>query len=120
MTSCTFPPEARLHNAADFASLRLCRRPLRGRYFLIRHVPGAADTARLGMAVSRKTSPRAVVRNRIKRAVRESFRRHRQALPAVDMLVIARREAADAPSASLREELEQHWQSLARSTRAAP
>lgn len=49
--------------------------------------------ARLGLAVSRKVGP-AVVRNRIKRLLRELFRRTAASLPAVDFIVIAQ---ADAP-----------------------
>ena len=108
----TFPPEARLHSADDFAFLRACRKPLRGRYFVMRHIPGRQETARLGMAVSRRTSKRATVRNRIKRTVRESFRQHRDRLPLIDLLVIARSAAADASNQQLRQELEQHWSSL--------
>ncbi len=110
----TFPPEARLHNAADFAGLRKCREPLRGRFFVIRHVPGSGDTARLGLAVSRKTSKRAVERNRLKRAVRESFRQCRADLPVVDLLVITRSAAATASSEQLGQELERHWTQLKR------
>lgn len=64
-------------------------------------------TARLGMAVSRKVSVRAVERNRIKRQVRECFRHARGQLPRADILVIAFREAAGQPAGVLREELDQ-------------
>ncbi len=64
------------------------------------------------MAVGRKTSKRAVVRNRIKRTVRESFRQERARLPARDILVIALPPAATADGASLRAALAQHWQAL--------
>jgi len=68
---------------------------------------------RLGLAVSRKVSPTAVGRNRIKRQVRESFRTRQASLPGIDIVVMARREAAGAPSAQLRRSLERHWQRLA-------
>ncbi len=49
---------------------------------------------RLGITVSRKVGP-AVVRNRVKRRVREWFRRSRAGLaPDLDLVVIARRPAA--------------------------
>ncbi len=42
---------------------------------------------RLGMLVSRKHSPRATVRNRIKRCIREAFRLEQKKLGAIDVLV---------------------------------
>lgn len=107
-----FPPAARLRSAADFAGLRACRKPLRGRCFIIRHVAGHTAGPRLGMAVSRRTSKRAVVRNRIKRVVRESFRHARAELPLLDLLVIALPPAATASPADLRTELATHWRRL--------
>lgn len=61
------------------------------------------------MAVSRKVSTRAVVRNRIKRVVRESFRQRRVRLPALDVLVIAQTAAATTENAGLRDDLERAW-----------
>jgi len=75
-------------------------------------LPSTASQARLGLAVSRKVSKRAVARNRIKRIIRESFRL-RAALPAVDVLVIARSSAAGAASPALRADLEGAWEKLA-------
>jgi ribonuclease P protein component len=51
--------------------------------------------SRLGVTVTRKVGD-AVVRNRIKRLVREAYRRHRDWFsPGVDMVWIAKRSAAD-------------------------
>ena len=54
-------------------------------------------------AVSRKVDRRAVVRNRIKRGLREAFRQQRQQLAALDLVVVARPEAASASAAQLRQ-----------------
>jgi ribonuclease P protein component len=43
--------------------------------------------ARLGMLISRKHAARAVVRNRIKRCIREAFRLEQGRLGPVDVLV---------------------------------
>lgn len=48
--------------------------------------------ARLGITVTRKVG-NAVRRNRIKRVVREVFRRNRQAFPAADLVFVAKRDA---------------------------
>ena len=44
-------------------------------------------SARLGLVVTKKGNPKAVRRNRIKRIIREQFRRQAHALPAVDIVV---------------------------------
>lgn len=106
------PPRARLRRAADFAALRHARGRVQTRHFLLRWVASPAGSARLGLAVSRKVSKRAVVRNRVKRIARESFRRQRAALPAVDILVIARSSAAMATRDALHADLDDAWRKL--------
>jgi ribonuclease P protein component len=64
-------------------------------------MPGPGPSARLGLAVSRKVSKSAVQRNRIKRLVRESFRKHRAHLPALDIVVMARPGAAECDNPQL-------------------
>lgn len=44
-------------------------------------------SARLGLVVGRRAVPRAHARNRIKRIIRERFRRVRAELPALDIVV---------------------------------
>lgn len=57
--------------------------------------------ARIGFAVSRKVDRRAVIRNRIKRVLRDHFRRHRFALAAGAYVVVARPPAARASGPEL-------------------
>jgi ribonuclease P protein component len=105
------PPAARLRRASDFAALRQAER-WQGRHFLLRWHTGSERNARLGLAVSRKVSKRAVERNRIKRVVRESFRAEREGLPALDILVIARTSAAGIPNPVLVADLGLAWRKL--------
>jgi ribonuclease P protein component len=72
--------------------------------------PDGPLRARLGITVSRRVGP-AVVRNRVKRRVREWFRNEREAFElGLDVVVIGRRPAADLPAeetaAALREAAE--------------
>lgn len=106
------PPSARLRRAADFAALRNATGRLQARHFLLRWIETSGDAARLGLAVSRKVSKRAVERNRIKRIIRESFRSQREALPPVDLLVIARTSAAAAANPVLHGDLGEAWRKL--------
>ena len=107
------PQSARLLRPADFVRLRESGRRLNAQQlsiqFLKRDVPGA----RLGMAVSRRVSKLAVVRNRIRRQIRESFRLHRARLPACDIVVSARPSAATQTNAQLRADLDALWSRLA-------
>lgn len=108
------PPSARLRRAADFAALRNADGRLQARHFLLRWIEASGDAARLGLAVSRKVSKRAVERNRIKRIVRESFRAQRVSLPPIDVLVIARTSAAMMANSVLYADLEHAWQKMKR------
>ena len=106
------PPHARLRRAADFAALRNARGRLQAKHFLLRWIESPTATARLGLAVSRKVSKRAVQRNRIKRIVRESFREQREGMPPFDILVIARSSAVAADRPALHADLRYAWQKL--------
>lgn len=106
------PPSARLRRAAEFSAFRNARGRIRTRHFLVRVIPSVTGQARLGLAVSSKVSKRAVVRNRIKRIVRESFRLRRDGLPALDVLVIAQPSAAAVANQVLHADLEEAWRKL--------
>ncbi|HEX5961361.1 MAG TPA: ribonuclease P protein component [Rhodanobacteraceae bacterium] len=106
------PPSVRLCRAAEFAALRHAPGRWQGRHFLLRWMASPQGCPRLGLAVSRKVSKRAVVRNRIKRVIRESFRAQREVLPALDILVIARSSAAVTDNTALGDDLGRAWRQL--------
>ncbi len=73
----------------------------------------------MGMTVARRVSTKAVVRNRIKRCVRENFRVQQGALAGLDLVVVARPPAARAQAAALQGSLEHHWQTALMALRPA-
>lgn len=89
----TFPKEARLRKRTEFLQLSNARHkiPLNG--FLVVWRDNTCSMARLGITASKKIGS-AVVRNKLKRYLREIFRRNRMLLAAVDMNIIARQESA--------------------------
>jgi ribonuclease P protein component len=112
MSSAGLPREARLRRPGEFAALRSSSGRAGGRCFHLRYRDNELGGARLGLAISKRVSKRAVERNRIKRLVRESFRRVRHRLPAIDLMVMAREQAAGVPGSELLGELEALWQKL--------
>ncbi len=115
----SLPRTARLLKAGDFAALRGKSKRISVRHFLAEFSANDQPTCRLGQAVSRRVSKRAVDRNRIKRLVRESYRHARSELPCVDILLIARSSAVNTASSDLREDLAGLWKKLA-SLKATP
>jgi ribonuclease P protein component len=99
--STAFPRAARVRAGADYARVFEQARRTSDPLMSLHWLPGDGP-ARLGLAVSRKVDARAVGRNRIKRQLREHFRRLREALPGGDYVVVARPAAAKAESGQLR------------------
>ena len=67
------------------------------------------DYARLGLAVAKKQLKKAVSRNRVKRLVRESFRRHLELLKGYDVVVVARSGAEMVKNQEMLAAIENHW-----------
>lgn len=81
----------------------------RDRWFTVLCRQNDLEIARLGLAISKKNCRKAAARNRIKRVVRESFRHHQQDLAGLDIVVMNKPSAADAPNAALFGSLSSHW-----------
>lgn len=77
------------------------------------------DFARIGIVVSSRVARRAVVRNRIKRVVRESFRLQQSRLTGWDIVVIARPDAVKQTNKDLFASLEGHWKKLEQCARSS-
>ena len=93
--AASYPKEARIRRRPEFNACYERGRRLHSPHFLLFWLPGAEGRARTGMAVSRKVGD-AVTRNRVKRLLREFFRLHARALPAGDLVAVARRHAGEA------------------------
>jgi ribonuclease P protein component len=113
MRQFCLPRAARLLKPGDFAALRGNSKRVSARHFLAEFSPTEQPTCRLGQAVSRRVSKRAVDRNRIKRVVRDSYRHVRGDLPSIDILLIARSSAVQQTNAVLRDDLARLWQKFA-------
>ena len=101
-----FPKSARLRKRAEFVNLsRIGTRIQSVNFVVIINANGRREN-RLGVTVSGKVG-NSVVRNHLKRRIREYFRRRRSELPAgYDILVIARKSAAGLDGHTVAGELE--------------
>jgi ribonuclease P protein component len=104
-----FGKENRLLDAAAFGHVFAKATRSRDRLFTILCRPNEEGTARLGLAVSKKHCRQATGRNRIKRAIRESFREHQVLLSNLDIVVINQSAATTASNQEIFASLESHW-----------
>lgn len=96
-----FPAAVRLKTRSEFLEVQRNGRRLQAGGFLMLALPRPGEPTRLGITVSRKVAC-AVGRNRIKRLVREAFRRGRPRWPeGWEVVVVARREAVRATFADV-------------------
>ncbi|MBK8816590.1 MAG: ribonuclease P protein component [Methylococcaceae bacterium] len=107
-----FPPALRLKKAAEFK--KVFTNPVKStdKYFTILATQTSFGHPRIGLAIAKKIIRKAVHRNVIKRTVRESFRLERQIMGSIDIVVLARKDAIDAPIDVLRKSLSKHWLKL--------
>lgn len=99
------PPE-RLRKRADFLAVRRGEKR-RGRFFLLETLQRADEgPPRVGFTVTRKVG-NAVVRNRIRRRLREAIRVHAadDMRPGNDYVIVGREEVLAAPFAEIGAEL---------------
>lgn len=71
--------------------------------------PNPLGHPRIGIAISRKCTRSAVVRNRIKRVVREAFRVRKDGLEGIDIVFLAHAGAAKHDAKQLRAIVERHF-----------
>ncbi len=107
----SFPRKRRVLVSVDFNRCFAEGKRFSCRYFRVHWCP-SVNEARLGLAVSRKVSKRAVDRNRIKRCARESFRLNCADLPCGDAVLVAFRDAVAVDNQTLRDELSRVWRKI--------
>jgi ribonuclease P protein component len=96
------PRTHRLTRHADFQRLYDEGRKFVHRLAVFFVLPSAGGVPRVGLTVSRRIG-KAVRRNRIKRRLREAWRRRLDELPAVDVVVVARAGLAEARFSQIEE-----------------
>lgn len=106
-----FSKEQRLLKSSEFK--RVFDRPylrFSERHFTVLAIKNEFSFSRLGLVVSKKNIRLAAQRNRMKRAIRESFRT--QAIQGMDTVVLVKRNAEKCPNADIFHQIQKIWQKL--------
>jgi len=74
----------------SFGAILRNSRKLRSPHAVLHVAPGISGPSRLGVALTRRVLPSAVDRNRVKRSIRELFRRHPVKNSGLDLVVMLR------------------------------
>ena len=99
-----FPPAVRVRTRADYLRIQQKGRRARGRLLIILNSVNDLPVTRFGQTVSRRVG-NAVVRNRVRRQIREIQRNHQAEFsPGHDVVVVALPPAREAGFSSMEEE----------------
>ena len=91
-----FSKQERLIKTKDFRKVYRDGRSYKAGFVVLRLLPNAASTNRVGFSISAKSVKRAFRRNRIKRLFREAYRRNKNVLKkGLDIVFVVRRDAKE-------------------------
>jgi len=109
MLGQTFTREQRLLTAKQYSHVFADARRFGNHSFTLLVRVNDVSHPRLGLAIAKKSVKRAVDRNRIKRLLRESFRKRQHSLPPIDIIAMCRPAAVQLSNAQILEQLEKQW-----------
>jgi ribonuclease P protein component len=105
-TTQSLPRRERVRKRREYVAVQGQGRKLHTDSFLVFCQPRAQSPTRLGITVSKKVGG-AVERNRVKRLVREVFRRNKALFPqGLDIVFVAKRAAVEADFEQVTREIE--------------
>jgi ribonuclease P protein component len=99
-----FSKAARLRHRQEFLRAQAQGKRFHTRHFGVTLAPMTEGHPRLGLVATRRLG-KAVRRNRVKRLLREFFRRHQTGLPAFDLVIMAKKGAEALEYHQVEEEL---------------
>jgi ribonuclease P protein component len=112
-----FDVKSRLRSSIEFKRVFRLGKKLHGPIFRFIYIKNQEDCARVGLAIPKKIVRTAVIRNRLKRLVRESFRHYQAAIKGYDVVVIAIQKPDRLKKQCLRKQLDFLWHQVEKSSK---
>jgi len=107
-----FTRECRLLNSSDYGGVfDKAEYKVSCRFILILAIKHR-NQPRLGLVVSKKNISKAVERNRVKRLIRESFRKNKSQIPNLDVVVLVRKGIDVLPNVVISNKMNSLWNDL--------
>lgn len=107
-----FPKSSRLILKKDFQAVFKKARKISQKNLLALYIPNQLASARLGIVIKKENMKLAVQRNRYRRWVRESFRKHQESLKGLDIIVIIRSECSPNDKLIIHDDIAILWQKM--------
>lgn len=115
MADQSFGRKLRLLTASDYkAVFGKAELKVSSPQLLILAIKSGYEDPRLGLVIAKKNIRLAVERNRLKRLLRESFRKHQQLLIEMDIVILARSGSDKLDNKNFVTLVEKLWQDLMR------
>lgn len=108
----TFNRQQRLNTKTEFKKIFTHSHKLSSKNLLILWTISHQPLGKIGIIAGKKVSPHAVIRNQIKRIIRDSYRLANDELENLDMIIIARHSCRHLNKILLRKEIDELWQKL--------
>lgn len=107
-----FLKSTRLTNPADYQEVFRSARKQADNSFLFLVKENRRSSARLGLAISKKRIQSAVQRNKVKRMIREGFRKKRTVMKNLDIVVLVQKNIDQKRIKEIKKSLSKHWEKL--------
>ncbi len=107
MISNKLPRASRLYGVANYTGRFKVK--LRSEHFILLLRENRTNTSRIGVAFSKKYVPLSVVRSRVRRQVKELFRKSRGQIKSTDVVVRATQKILKTDLKDAKNELKQLW-----------
>ncbi len=112
MVGGKFSKESRLLTSIEYNRVFSKGKKSSDRYFIVFADRNCFLKPRLGLAISRKCSKKAVDRNRLKRVARDFFRSTQHEIENMDLVIVGRPMSTEVGNKTLRSSLQAHFTRL--------